>query len=186
MTGTTLALVRHGRTEWNRDGRLQGSSDVHLDDVGRGQARSAARLLAAGDWAAVVSSPLRRAHETATIIGEQLGIGASEVASELVERTYGQAEGLTRDAALQRWPDGMFPGLESIESVTARAITAFADLQRRHPGGRVVVVAHGALIRAALEKLSGGAVPRIVNGAVSTVRSTGDGWSVDTVNVLEA
>ncbi len=71
----TLALVRHGRTDWNRDDLLQGSSDIPLDDTGRAQAHEAARALAGlGRWNAVVCSPLSRARETAEIIAAELRI----------------------------------------------------------------------------------------------------------------
>lgn len=183
---TTVALVRHGRTEWNLGGRLQGSSDVPLDEVGRDQARAAGRLLAAETWTGLVASPLRRAGETAEIVAAHLGLGAPHLCELLVERTYGIAEGLTREQAERQWPDGEFPGIESLAAVAARGRAALESVRDRHPGGRVVVVAHGALIRATAEALTGQPVPRILNGAVTTVTAHADAWTLGEVNLVRA
>ncbi|MDP9116224.1 MAG: histidine phosphatase family protein, partial [Actinomycetota bacterium] len=70
----TFAFIRHGQTDWNRDDKLQGSSDIPLNEVGRQQAREAAAHLGHGGWQVVVSSPLVRARETAEIIAGELAI----------------------------------------------------------------------------------------------------------------
>lgn len=184
MSRTTVAFVRHGRTEWNRVGRLQGSSDIPLDDVGREQARTAARLLADETWSALVTSPLHRARQTAAVLGTTLGLDDAEVCDLLVERTYGLAEGLTREQALRQWPDGEFPGQEALTTVAARGRAALDAVGRRHSGGRVVVVAHGALIRAVLSNLSDAAVPRILNGGVATVTGRPGDWTVEGINIV--
>lgn len=182
MIGSTrLMLVRHGRTDWNLRGRLQGSTDVPLDDAGRAQARAAARALGEHEWDTVVTSPLARAVETGHIIAAHLKIVASEPVPGLVERSYGTAEGWTRADAERRWPGGAFPGLEPLEAVAARGVHALRSVVAAHPGGRVVVVAHGALIRAVLGDLTGGPVPRIVNGALSELEWAGT-WTVQSVN----
>lgn len=74
MPLTTFALVRHGQTDWNAQRRLQGSTDIPLNDVGRGQARAAVAVLSGYEWDAIVSSPLSRAAETADLIA--VGWGA--------------------------------------------------------------------------------------------------------------
>ncbi|MEZ5151122.1 histidine phosphatase family protein [Rhodococcus zopfii] len=189
MSTTRLALVRHGRTDWNRRGLLQGRTDVPLDEVGRGQARETARLLetAAGDtvatttWDTVVTSPLSRAHGTGRIVAAQLGIAVAGTIPDLAERTYGAAEGLTRADAEQRWPGGDFPGLEPLAAVAVRGLRALGEIVAAHQGCRVVVVAHGALIRAVLDRMSPTPAPRIVNGAVSELEWSGR-WTVRSVN----
>ncbi|QSE95125.1 histidine phosphatase family protein [Rhodococcus pseudokoreensis] len=170
---TRSALVRHGRTDWNRRGLLQGHSDIPLDDVGRGQARDTARMLRDDAWDTVVTSPLSRAVDTGRIIAEHLGIDVTGMHSDFVERSYGAAEGMTREDAERRWPDGAFPDLEPLEAVSARGRRAIDAIARTHPGGRVVVITHGALIRAVLGDLSATAVPRIVNGAVCEIEWAG-------------
>ena len=89
MTLTTFALVRHGQTDWNAERRLQGATDIPLNDVGRGQARDAVGVLAAYEWDAIVSSPLSRAAETADLIAEGLGLTVSRRVPELTERSFG-------------------------------------------------------------------------------------------------
>lgn len=181
-TPVRLALVRHGQTDWNAAGRLQGSSDVPLNDTGRGQAHASAARFDRTQWGAVVASPLGRASETASIIAGSLDITDGGRFTELVERHYGHAEGLTNDEAAERWPDGEFPELEGRDSVAARGLAGIARIVAEHPDTPVIVVAHGTLIREILRRLSPHPVPPIANAATSLIERTDDGWRVLTVN----
>ncbi|MDJ0348648.1 histidine phosphatase family protein [Cryobacterium sp. PH29-G1] len=151
MTTTTFALIRHGQTDWNAAARIQGATDIPLNDVGRGQAADAVAPLSSYDWDFIVSSPLSRAAETADLIGAQLRLDAARRIPGLIERDYGPAEGLSAGAELEalRFPGGFF-GAETEEAVAARGIAALGDLAREHPGARIIVVAHGTLIRLCL------------------------------------
>src|SRR5437762_5332003 len=100
---TTLLLVRHGETDWNRDGRWQGGSDTSLNDVGREQARALADQLD-GDIAAVYSSDLARARETAEIVAAKLDL-AVQIDPRLRERGFGSWEGLTMTEIEERLAD---------------------------------------------------------------------------------
>ncbi|WP_210481439.1 histidine phosphatase family protein [Naasia sp. SYSU D00948] len=142
---THLVLVRHGQTDWNLARRIQGSSDIPLNDTGREQAREAGRLLAEERWDAIVSSPLVRARETAEIIARELGIDTVELVPELRERHYGQAEGLTGAEAEERY-HGNVPGRETPEMVLERVRPALVALAEEHPGQSVLVVSHGGVI----------------------------------------
>lgn len=179
-----LALTRHGQTDWNADGRFQGSSDVPLNDIGRGQAAESAARFDRADWDAVVTSPLSRAAETGRIIAEGLGIPFRGTYDDLVERHYGEAEGVKESEARERWLDGEFPGLESRESVAIRGRRAIEAIASDLPGQRVVVVAHGTLIREVLRTLTDADIPPILNAATSVLEQVGtdDGWRVLTVN----
>ena len=84
--GVKRAFLRHGQTEWNREGRMQGTSDIPLNDTGRAQAREAAEHLGHGDWDEIVSSPLVRARETAEIVAAELGLELGPAYPEFVER----------------------------------------------------------------------------------------------------
>ena len=98
---TTLLLVRHGETDWNADGRLQGHTDRPLTDFGRRQARDLAAALAGEDLTAIYSSDLTRARETAEIVAERLGLPVV-LDRDLREKDWGNWEGLTaveRDAS---------------------------------------------------------------------------------------
>jgi len=167
-----LYLVRHGETDWNRQHRIQGLTDIPVNDTGREQARRAGRLLASRDWHAVVSSPLQRALETATIIADELGLPAPTTDDQLVERNYGEAEGLDFDELNRRFPeDAPVPGRERRSAVRKRAMAALLRIAAAHPDESVLVVAHGGLIRAVLRAVDPeGEHGMITNGSVHSFR----------------
>jgi uncharacterized phosphatase len=177
-----VAFIRHGQTDWNRDGLLQGSSDIPLNDTGREQARDAFMTLRSRPWDAVVSSPLQRARETAHIIADGLDIPLGRAYAELIERDYGPLEGTSSAAAIARWPDRDYPEAESLDSVATRGEAALAAIVADNPEGAVLVVCHGTIIRYTLARLAGRPVPGIDNGSISMLRLEKDRWQVATVN----
>src|SRR5215467_14607337 len=125
---TTLLLVRHGETDWNADGRLQGQTDRPLSDFGRRQARQLAEELDGEQFEAIYSSDLARARETAEIVSERRGL-AVRLDPDLREKDWGNWEGLT---AVER--DRVeFVG-ESTEAHQARTLRALRRIAERHPG----------------------------------------------------
>jgi uncharacterized phosphatase len=171
---TTIYLVRHGETDWNRQRRIQGSTDIPLNGTGRVQAAASGDLLASRDWDGVYASPLSRAYETAQIIAARLGLAEPGVVPEVAERRYGEAEGLTGEEIDARFPgDTEVPGRESREDVAARAIPAIVALAERHPGESIVVVSHGGVIRTILSAVAPGEHPEpIRNGSIHSFRHT--------------
>ena len=161
---TLLYLVRHGQTDWNLQRRIQGSTDIPLNETGREQAARAGRLLARRHWDVLASSPLSRAYETAEIIGSDIGLGTFgppdiEIVPDLVERAYGEAEGLTDDELERRFPgDTPVPGRERRTDVATRAVAALVALGERHPHAAIVVVAHGGLIRSVMNAVAPGSL----------------------------
>jgi len=154
---TTLLLVRHGETDWNFDGRLQGHTDRPLSDFGRRQARQLADELADEELEAIYASDLARARETAEIVGERLGL-ATVLDPDLREKDWGTWEGLT---AVER--DRVeFVG-ESTEAHQERILRALRRIAERHPGGRVVVVTHGGSMRRVQTAALGLALPVVEN-----------------------
>jgi len=151
---TTLLLVRHGETDWNREGRWQGHSDTHLNDVGREQARRLAAELHAVD--VVYSSDLVRARETAEILARALGLEV-QFDARLRERSFGAWEGMTTpeiEAGFgeehTRWLAGEGAGADDAEPFAdfgGRVIACLEDILARHPEETVLVVAHGGAIR---------------------------------------
>jgi broad specificity phosphatase PhoE len=162
---TRVLLVRHGQSEWNAEGRWQGQADPPLTDLGRLQAREAARALGTVD--AVWASDLQRAVETATIIADQLGVGPVVVDPDLRERDAGEFSGLTRPDIAARFPgyldDGRRPpGWEPDEALVARALRALHAIAAEVPGGDVLVITHGGLVYA-LEQHLGEEFVRLAN-----------------------
>lgn len=165
---TLLYLVRHGETDWNLQRRIQGSTDIPLNDTGRDQAASAGRLLARREWDLVVSSPLSRAFETASIIAGEIGVDEPIALDEIVERHYGEAEGLSDEELTSRFPgDTPVPGREARSAVAARVIPALATLADAHPGKSLIVVSHGGVIRSVLNTVApNGSHGSIRNGSI--------------------
>jgi broad specificity phosphatase PhoE len=169
---TELYLVRHGETDWNQQRRIQGLTDIPLNANGREQARATGRLLARRRWDGVYASPLSRAYETASIIADELGLAEPEPIDALVERNYGEAEGLDFGEIERRYPDrSTVPGQESREEVVSRVLPALRELAASHPGESLVVVSHGGAIRAVLNAVEpASSHGTITNGSVHSFR----------------
>jgi probable phosphoglycerate mutase len=171
---TLLYLVRHGETDWNRQRRIQGSTDIPLNDTGRAQAAAAADLLARRRFDAVVASPLSRAFETGSIIASKLGLDIPTIEDGLAERSYGEAEGMTGDEIAERFPNGTVPGRESRTALLARATEALGEIAIRFDGATVVVATHGAVIRAVVNAAAPGVAESfstpIRNGSIHSFR----------------
>lgn len=152
---TELLLVRHGETDWNRQGRVQGHVDTPLNATGLEQARALAAELAVETLAAVYASDLVRARDTAELAALVHGLEVT-VDGDLREKNFGTWEGLTAaeiagrfpGAVRGRWGDG-----ETSEVVTERAIAAIDRIRARHPAETVLVVSHGGPLRAILRHL---------------------------------
>lgn len=184
MPLTTFALIRHGQTDWNAERRLQGSTDIPLNDVGRGQAREAAAALSGDEWDAIVSSPLGRAAETADLIAAGLGLSVGRHVPELTERSFGPAEGLQDGPELDalRIPGG-FRGAETEDDAADRGLGALEALAEEFRGGRVLVVAHGSLLRVSLSRIAGRPLPRVDNAVLNLAHHHAvDGWELEYFN----
>jgi probable phosphoglycerate mutase len=167
-----LYLVRHGETEWNLQRRIQGSTDIPLNDTGRDQARETGRLLARRSWDAIYASPLERAFETATIIAAEVGLPAPIAVPELVERNYGAVEGMTGDEIEASYPNNAeVPGREERDAVVSRVLPALLEIANRHSGQSVLVVGHGGVIRSILGAVDpDGTHGMISNGSVHSLK----------------
>jgi probable phosphoglycerate mutase len=148
-----VLLVRHGRTVLNAENRLRGRLDPELDAVGLAEAEVLAEELAAREPARVVSSPLRRAVQTAEAIARRAGVRV-QVDRGLIDRDYGSWAGHTKDELIDRWGSvDAAPGVERPEHVLYRACVVLVqqlDFLGPHP---VVLVSHDAVNRALLAHL---------------------------------
>jgi 2,3-bisphosphoglycerate-dependent phosphoglycerate mutase len=156
MKETTLIVVRHGETSWNREKRMQGTTDTQLSDIGRAQAQALGRRLREHKFAALYSSDLSRALHTARAIAEHTGRKVVTDA-RLRERCFGIFEGLTAAEIIARYPDehSLFasqdpdyevPGGECARRFTGRCLGCLGEIADRHPGMEVVVVSHGLVL----------------------------------------
>ena len=171
---TLLYLIRHARSTWNAEGRMQGHADPPLDDLGREQARALAGRLAAETFHALYSSPLSRARETAEIVAAPHAL-LVRFDDRLKERNLGEWTGW-KGSEVDEWaaarPDYNWrlhgpPGGESRAEITARAAAAFADVLAAHPEQTVAVVSHGGLLSAYLAHLLGALPDKPVSFALA-------------------
>ena len=155
---TTILLARHGETDWNREWRFQGHADPPLNETGRAQAAELSDALATEELAAVYSSPLRRAFETAEVVASAHGLEPVAL-DALREVDVGSWQGLTRAEVETRFPEQYARWLghgqgwddgETDEQMGKRVVAALLELAAAHEGERILAVTHGGPIRAAL------------------------------------
>ncbi len=179
---TVIGLLRHGQTDWNIAMRLQGISDIPMNDTGHAQAKTAAEVIAKTDWDRVVTSPLGRAIDTANYVRDALLLEEVLIEPLLLERSFGAAEGLSYEDWRERLQAGVVAeGAEGAEELERRAnqllesFTVFKD-------ERVIAVSHGALIRKVIDLVSNGEFPkdgeRFGNASMTTIVNYGDGWQI--------
>ena len=182
MTETILGLLRHGQTDWNIDLRLQGSTDIPLNDTGRAQALQAASVLNREDWDVIIASPLSRAKDTADIVAKELGMNVV-IVPELIERSFGVAEGLDHASWRKMYEShAVIEGLESLEDLRARTILLLDLIANEYAGQRVLAVSHGAFIRKVLTIISNGELPRegerLSNASLNKFIHSDNAWTV--------
>ncbi len=192
--GAEIVVVRHGETAWNQEARMQGHLDSPLNAAGIEQAEAVAVRLAAERFAALYSSDLGRAYETARRIAARTGHRVVADA-RLRERHLGVLQGLTRADAQRELPDVyegyrsggpeyVIPSGESAAQTSARVLAALAEIGGRHAGERAVVVAHGGVLdvlyRTSLGLPHEG--PRmftILNASINVFRYASGAWRLE-------
>lgn len=145
-----LVFVRHGETDWNRERRFQGQTDIPLNDMGRQQARDKRLELRPEEFDLIIASPLSRAKETAEILAGEDRAEQIIFDDLLRERMHGEWEGMNIDqveamVGLEA-SRGQAPGGESLEDVRARLAAFIEKVKHKHAGKRIMVVTHGAVI----------------------------------------
>ena len=146
-----ICVSRHGETDWNISGILQGWTDVLLNDLGRQQAYELAEAVSCCRISQVYSSPLRRSLETAEIIARELGLDPPKCHDGLKERNFGVIQGVPKaemnpeylEQIVKRNPACYFDHGETMEGFASRVLDAIASIAKNHPGERVLVITHG-------------------------------------------
>jgi broad specificity phosphatase PhoE len=175
---STLYVARHGETDWNARGKLQGHTDIPLNEAGKAQARALAERLRGLGLGSVTTSDLSRANETGAIVAETLSLVAPAVDHELRERCFGVFEGLTREEcaaqhpeAWRAWVEQTSPpeGAEAVALAVERLTRAFDRIVARGASQPTLVVSHGGVMRLWMQSVLGTTLPLIANGSVYAV-----------------
>lgn len=172
MTDSSLSLVRHGQTDWNLARKLQGRTDIPLNETGRRQAREVGeRLAASGEhWDVLVASPLSRARETAEIMGEVMGLKVSATYDDLIERSFGDIEGYDcghmsedeRHAFMEQHGEGT-------ADLVRRGVALLRRIVDDYPDRNVLIVSHGSFIRLTAGHVLNRKLRSLENGEIVTV-----------------
>jgi len=183
---TRVCLVRHGETDWNCEGRLQGREDIELNDKGREQAKRSADCLKNYKWDIIVSSTLHRAKETAEIINREIGLYEIYEERDFEERDMGEASGMIYKEKLIKYPDGHVAGEETWDALKVRVMSALNRTVDRFKGKNIIIVSHGGAIRAILCTISdienNDPKYRMENGSMSFLCHDGERFTVESYN----
>ncbi|MEN8200401.1 MAG: histidine phosphatase family protein, partial [Thermodesulfobacteriota bacterium] len=163
---TLIGLLRHGRTEWNEENRIQGRHDSPLSPSGREEVHGWADFLAGYEIDQIVASDLGRVRETVAIIGQQCKDIPVLWDPELREQSWGRWEGKTfaelkreeaeeLEAQIRAGWDFRPPGGESRKEVLERGLTAIRRVMARFPGKRILIVSHEGIVKSLIYHLSG-------------------------------
>ena len=174
---TTILLARHGESDWNRARRWQGHADRPLTELGRAQAAALADQCDRFSLAAVYSSDLRRARDTARAVADRHGLPVVE-RQDLREVDCGSWSGCRHEdlppAEIDRWKAGekAWSGGESYEEMADRLVEAVSEIAARHPDATVLVVSHGAAIRGVHARAAGLPIHeyRLLHPAIANAR----------------
>lgn len=182
---TKIYMLRHGETDWNLAGKIQGGTDTVLNENGKRQAIACRSYFQDKKCQAIFSSTLQRAQQTATIMNETLRLPLILI-DEFKERNFGKAEGLTLEERLKLYPSKQYPNQESMESLCQRLAKGLHKIQQGYPHDEVILVTHGAVIHTIFDMVEKMAVfqevPRLSNGGISTISYEKEKWLLETYN----
>jgi len=193
MDTTTICLVRHGETEWNASGRIQGQLDTALSETGHAQAQAVAGVLGGRRFDAVYASDLVRVRDTAAPTLARIAMHATEL-TDLRERHYGKFQEHTYAEARVLWPDDFarfeardpefgFDTGERLKDFYARSVACLEALVERHRGASVLVFTHGGVLdmiyrRAHRRDVSSPRDFATPNAALNWIDAGGEEWRV--------
>ncbi len=167
-----ICIIRHGETDWNKKQKLQGRIDIELNETGIKQAKLLGKHFKNDKWNIVVSSPLRRAYQTAEQISNELSIKDILIEDDLVERDYGLASGLTKSEREKLYPEKNYPGIEDKKKLEERMVNCILNLSKKYKDKNILIISHGSAINTFLSKISNGKyenLSRLHNCSISTL-----------------
>ncbi|KGP73337.1 histidine phosphatase family protein [Pontibacillus yanchengensis] len=184
---TTICLVRHGETDWNKHKRLQGQEDIPLNELGIEQAKECGEHLKTEQWDMIISSPLSRAKKTAEIIQTYMETPLDIIEMDAFkERSFGKGSGLYFHEIQSLYPDRNYPGMESWEAFKTRIFQGLHQVHQEYPNQKILLVAHGAVINGILSVLSNGEIgsgkTKLINACITNIERLEDSWKVTNYN----
>jgi len=172
-----ICLLRHGETDWNSAGKLQGRDDIPLNSLGVEQINEAAKYLKKFNWDIIITSPLSRAKVSAEIIAKETGDIKIVEEIDFIERDYGKASGLTLDEIKLSFPDGVIEA-EPHEELQDRTVSALMKYIKEYDGKNIIIVSHGGTINSVLAYLSGNEIGAgktfLKNACITLLEKQGD------------
>lgn len=185
---TTIGLIRHGSTEWNHLGKLQGQLDTELTDEGRAQARLLGKRLRHEGWLSIICSDLWRAKETAMLISEESGIPIHSFDPRLRERSFGLAEGTTHEERAERWGPHwkqLDLGGESDDQLWSRWLDMLEEITISFPPNeKILLVTHGSYIAQILRGYQMEPEEFLQNTSLTILNKTDSSWTLALYNSL--
>lgn len=186
---TTICLVRHGETEWNAQGKLQGREDIDLNDTGRKQAEECGMYLKnIKNWDVMITSSLKRAKQTAKIINSYLNLPNIIEIDAFIERDFGDASGLTMTIRHNLYPNRMYPNQEDWNSFRERVMSGIHLIHKTYTQKNVIIVGHGAVINATLATVSNGEIgsgkTKLLTACINEIEHCNDKWDVKNYNQI--
>ncbi|MBN6206477.1 histidine phosphatase family protein [Ralstonia pickettii] len=187
---TKICFVRHGETDWNTAGILQGQQNTGLNHKGQEQAEATGAYLAANEevFDILITSSLKRAKETAEIINQHLQLPMLET-DAFRERAFGEAEGLSREERQQKYPDTNFPGAEKETDFYERVTTGFQEITAVYANKHILLISHGLVINLILSSLLKEEInykkTALLNGCLNHIHLINNTWHVQTLNQID-
>lgn len=183
-----IYLIRHGETDWNLEGRLQGREDIPLNDTGILQADACGQAFSGMNIGAIITSPLLRAVKTAGIIAGYAGVKEIIIDERLIERDYGKLSGLTYDNRKYFDTFGIDTGLEPLEDLKKRVMDCIKSRAESMPHTHdIIMVFHGGAINSAISVLTkgeaGSGKTRLKNACISIIFHDEGNLKLDSYNL---
>ncbi len=168
-----IYLIRHGETNWNLEGKLQGREDIPLNNTGRQQAAMCGQALQGLNIKAILTSPLNRAKKTAEIIADTIGVQEVIVEEGLIERDFGTLAGVTYDKRKYFDTFGVEEGIEPWDLLQKRLLDCIRNRAEEFRKEEIIMISHGAAINSVVSALTAGEMgsgkTRLKNACINVI-----------------
>lgn len=187
-----IYMIRHGQTDWNKQGIFQGQEDIELNDTGREEARICGSAFQNKQIQRIWSSPLKRAKETADLIAEKIGLPLETVMIKhnLKERDFGKLSGQPYEMHHEYEALGIDVMLEDFTALQNRVEESLREIIQEHGDEDIIVVSHGATINGFLHKITegthGSGITSLVNTSINVIHYSEGRFQLEHCNLTPA